>query len=57
MLVHGPHRRRAQQDAAVQGDELFTTDVPAMYVAARLSCLFAGMAQTLFSCRQISQAR
>ena len=36
MLVHGPHRRRAQQDEPVQGDQLFTTDVPAVYVAVML---------------------
>ena len=32
VLVHGPHRRRAQQDEPVQRDQLFPADVPAVYV-------------------------
>ena len=32
ILVLGPHWRHAQQDEPVQGDQLFTADVPAVYV-------------------------
>ena len=38
MLVPGPGRRRAQQDVPVQGDQLYSADLRAMYVVPSPLC-------------------